>query len=118
MNDDFSNINLYFQEKLKLFRMRFRKYVDADFLGKSLQKLEYIKFIQSHYDFVDTQATHTEVRTVYSLTDRYFRYCVYRRQKFFDSKLWPFIISIVTAIITSLITAYITSNITVQSVLQ
>lgn len=118
MNDDFSNINLYFSERLKLFCMRFRKYVTQDFLGKSLYRLQYIRFIRSHYDFVDTLPNTTEHRVVFSLTDRYFRYCVYRRRKFFDSKIWPFIISIVSAIVTSIITAYITSNIAVQSILQ
>lgn len=118
MNNDFSNVNLYFRERLKLFYVRFHKYVDAEFLGKSLRGLERIKFIQSHYDFVDTLAIRDEKRTVYSLTDHYFRYCVYRRRKFFDSKLWPFIISIVASVITSLITAYITSNITVQSIIR
>ena len=118
MSNEFSDINLYFSERLKLFCMRFRKYVTKDFLGESLYTLQYIRFIQSHYDFVDTKADPTERQMVFSLTDRYFRYCVYRRRKFFDSKIWTFIISIATAIITAFITAYITSNITVQSILR
>ena len=41
---------------------------------------------------------------MYDLTDRYFRYCIYRREKFLDSKIWPIIISVITSVITASIT--------------
>lgn len=114
MNDEFANLNLYFSEKLKLFIMRYKKHVTANFLGDSLRPLMSIKFITSHYTFTDTLKAQNPSSALYSLTDRYFRYCVYRRNKFLDSKIWPFIISIISAIATSIITAYITA----QSILQ
>lgn len=104
MNDEFANINLYFIEKAKLFIMRFKKQVRGKFLGSSVKMLLDIKFISSSYPFQDTVKTDVPSETLYSLTDRYFRYCVYRRRKFFDSKLWPFAISVAASVITSLLT--------------
>lgn len=109
MVKDFSDINLYFSERLKLFAMRFEKQVTGDFLEPSLRLFLDYKLITAYYDFVDTPKSGASKKTLYSLTDRYFRYCLYRRRKFFDSKIWPFIISIVSAIVTAVITAYITA---------
>lgn len=116
MTTDFSNINLYFSEKMKLFIMRFKKQVTSDFLEPSLHILLAYKFISAHYEFTDTQKNEHPEPTLYSLTDRYFRYCVYRRNNFFNGKIWPIAISVISAIITSVITAYITANITLQSI--
>ena len=109
MNDDFSNLNIYFKERVKLFIMRFKKEVTAEFLGDSLKLFLDLKFIKSKYEFRNTTISKQSRHTLYSLTDRYFRYCLYRRRKFFDNKIWPFIISVVSAIITAVITAYITA---------
>lgn len=109
MSNDFESINLYFSERAKLFLMRFKKYVSGDFLEPSLKLFLDYKLIAAFYQFKDTQATPNPQKTRYSLTDRYFRYCLYRRKKFFDSKIWPFIISIISAIVTAIITAYITA---------
>ena len=106
MNEDFSNINLYRKERFKLFCMRFRKCVSDKFLGESLYGLSRIKFIQAVYEFEDAVATQHPKETFYQLTDRYFRYCVYRRNKFYDGKIWPFIISIATSVITAIISSY------------
>ena len=105
MNDDFTSINLLLIEKLKLFAMRFKKKVNGEFLGDSCALLSGVKFIKSDYSFIDTGKAENHKPTMYSLTDRYFRYCVYRRNKFFDSKVWPFIISIAASVITSIVTA-------------
>lgn len=118
MYDDFSKIHLYFSERFKLFCMRFKKQVTGDFLEPSLQQLLGYKFIASHYEFTDTLKTVERKPTLYSLTDRYFRYCQYRRDKFFDSKVWPFIISVAASVVTSVIVAYITAHITVLSAVQ
>lgn len=107
MNDDFTGINLYIKERIKLFKMRFRKRVPGSFLEPSLRDLLNIKFIKSHYNFVDTVKNDDPQETLYSLTDRYFRYCVYRRRKFFDSKVWPLLISVIASIITSIITTLV-----------
>lgn len=104
MNDEFDNINLYLVEKIKLFVMRFKKRVNEKFLGSSMKMLLDIRFITSDYPFIDSVKTDVSCPTSYSLTDRYFRYCVYRRRQFFDSKLWPFVISIAASVITSILT--------------
>lgn len=109
MSNDFSDINLYFSERVKLYVMRFKKQVTGDFLEPSLRLFLDYKFIASYYEFHDTLKNPSPKKTLYSLTDRYFRYCLYRRRKFFDSKIWPFVISIVSAIVTAIITAYITT---------
>lgn len=106
MTGDYSNINLKFSEKAKLFYMRFKKQVTMEFLGKeTTYNLLLIKFIKATYQFRDTNRVNTASETRYSLTDKYYRYCIFRRRKFFDHKIWPFIISIATSIITSYITA-------------
>lgn len=101
---DYSNINLRFSEKTKLFIMRFKKQVTEKFLGSSVKLLLDIRFIKSNYPFIDTTQNKKSVPVLYSLTDRYYRYCIFRRHKFFDSKVWPLIISALTAVITSVIT--------------
>lgn len=110
---DFSNVQLRFNEKFKLFLMRFKKHVSEKFLGKATLSLclSY-KFIVGEYHFVDTRAVRDEdvQPTLYHLTDKYYRYCIYRRQKFFDKAIWPIIVSIVTSIITSLIASYFVSR--------
>lgn len=109
MSKDFSDINLYFSERAKLFAMRFKKQVSGDFLEPSLHLFLDYKLIAAYYEFKDTPKTTNSRKTLYSLTDRYFRYCLYRRRKFFDSKIWPFVISIVSAVVAAIITAYITT---------
>lgn len=118
MNEDFSNINLFFTEKVKLFIMRFKRNVSEDFLGDSCRFLTSIKFVHASYEFRDTLAGLPPSPVFYTLTRRYYRYCVYRRNKFFDSKIWPFFISVAAAVITSIITSYITSSITLQLILK
>lgn len=109
MSKDFSEINLYPSERCKLFIMRFKKMVTGDFLEPSLHLFLEYKFVKSHYGFNDTMSAvyHKEIH--YSLTDRYFRYCLYRRRKFFDGKIWPIIISVISSVVTAIITAYITT---------
>lgn len=104
MSSDFDEICLLFPEKFKLFCMRFKKTVTSGFLGKSEKPLMGYKLISSNYSFVDTIPADEAPERTFSLTEKYFRYCAYRRKKFFDSKLWPLIISIVASVITSLIT--------------
>lgn len=104
MNTNYENVNLFFEERKKLFLMRFKKYVSAKYLGKSLVPLLSVKFVASHYSFIDTVKADEPPEALYSLTERYYRYCVYRRRKFMNSKIWPFIISVGASIATSLIT--------------
>ena len=115
---DFSNINLTISENFKLFCMRFKKKVTEHFLGDSCFYLLSIGFVKANHLSTKNSIGSHDPDGTFSLTEKYKRYCVYRRHKFFDNKIWPFIISIATAIITAFITAYITSNITVQSILR
>lgn len=104
MYTDFSEINLFFSERVKLFLMRFKKSVSREFLEPSLRLFLNLKFIQSNYSFRDTPKSDSPSNTTYSLTERYFRYCLYRRRKFMDSKFWPFLISIAASVVTSILT--------------
>lgn len=109
---DFSNVQLKLNERRKLFFMRFVKSVSADYLGKTTFALcMSYKFIESDYPFSDTTPTDQKIvkQPRYHLTDKYDRYCIYRRQKFFDKAVWPFLISVGAAIITSIITSMIAS---------
>lgn len=105
--NDFSSINLLLIEKLKLFSMRFKREVTAEFLGKSCYPLSKMEFIKSDYSFVNTEKARNQNPTMYSLTNRYYRYCVYRREKFFDGKVWPFVISVAASVVTSILTTLV-----------
>lgn len=108
---DFSNIQLSYIERCKLFVMRFKKYVTEDFLGvETFAMCMSYKFIAAQYKFSDTTPQRSRKPTLYHLTDKYYRYCIYRRQKFFDKAIWPILVSIIAAVITSIITSYIVSG--------
>lgn len=107
MSTNFENINLLFPEKVKLFCMRFKKHVSEKFLGSSARMLVGIHFVTATYPLCDITPAKTRPKVTYSLTDRYYRYCVYRRRKFFDSKVWPLVISVLASIITSIITTWL-----------
>ena len=109
MATNFANVNLYPKERWKLFQLRFRQRAPGSFFGASLRllSLEH-KFIKSEYGFVDATPVEDVQETMYTLTDRYFRYRVYRRRQIFDGK----VVNAVFAIVTSLITAIITTRLT------
>ena len=107
MSTNFENINLLFPEKVKLFCMRFKKHVSEKFLGSSARMLVGIHFVTATYPFCDITPATTRPQATYSLTNRYYRYCAYRRRKFFDSKVWPLVISVLASIITSIITTWL-----------
>lgn len=100
----YENIILTFKEKYLLFFLRFKhKAVDSYFNGSFYTLIEY-QLIKRNYKSKGSESGASIPDGTYSLTDKYFRYCAYRRKKFFDSKLWPLIISVVASIITSIIT--------------
>ena len=99
MSTNFENINLLFPEKVK--------HVSEKFLGSSARMLVGIHFVTATYPFCDITPAKTRPKVTHSLTDRYYRYCVYRRRKFFDSKVWPLVISVLASIITSIITTWL-----------
>ncbi len=103
MNEDFSNVNLFLSEKYKLFVMRFKKEVSSDFLGESAYQLTGIKFITSKYPFSDLFPNDKPNKTVYSLTTRYWRYCVWKRNHLIDKLISSIVIPIFVSLATSLL---------------
>ena len=103
MNDDFTNLHLYLRERFKLFRLRFRKEAPREYFENSFQAFLREKLISNGQKWFDSKPN-----PYYHLTDRYFRYCVYRREKFFSSQTWSGIISGVVSVITSVVTTIIT----------
>lgn len=104
MNEDFSNVNLFLSEKFKLFLMRFRKGVDGSFLGHSLVSLLGLRFITASYPFCDTLKTEGDnPKALYTLTTRYWRYCVWKRNRLFDKILTSIIIPIFVSVATTLL---------------
>lgn len=103
MNEDFSNVNLFLSEKYKLFIMRFAKKVDGRFLGESVHPLLAIKFISAQYPFSDIFQKDMPTRAVYSLTTRYWRYCVWKRNRLFDKIINSIVIPIFVSAATTLL---------------
>lgn len=102
---DYSKITLIFRERAKLFAMRFIHPVSAKFIGQDRYNLERVyKFIYSSYKFADTLKTDQPEHPVYHLTDNYKRYRTWKREQFYDTKVWQLIIAVVAAVIASLIT--------------
>ena len=117
MNDDFSNINLYISERFKLRFMKwFKHQVTESYFGPdTTRNILTIKFLTARYPFEDVVQSHKSSKALYSLTDRYGRYCVYRRRKFFDSSVWPAIVSGIVSIIVAVITTLVTTLVLVKT---
>ncbi len=116
MNDDFSNINLYIKERLKLYYMKcFKKFVDENYFGpNTTYKLARIKFIETRYDFNDVTQRETLTKPLYTLSDRYYRYCVYRRRQFFSGIIWPAVVGGVVSVVFSIITTLVTTLVLIK----
>ena len=99
MNDDFSNLNLYLRERKMLFLLRFKKKVPKEYFEDSFQNFLNEKLIAHGGSWF-----HSEPNPLYHLTDRYFRYCVYRRSQFFNGKAWSCVLTIITAMLTTILT--------------
>lgn len=110
----YDDIILTLKEKFLLFTLRLKRKARDKYFGKSLYHLIECQLITRNY-YPQRSASGANIPdNTYSLTDKYIRYCIYRRHKFFDSKIWPFIISVISSIITAIITAYITTQSIVQ----
>lgn len=105
IENDFTKIQLFFPERIRLFALRFIKSAPVQFFGKYFDALYRHGFIEAvlnnnldifpHLPYGDG---------MYSLTEKYRRYCVYRREQFFASATWTAIVSSVVSMITSIIT--------------
>lgn len=109
MNNNFENINLYFRERYKLRYLSWiKKEVDETYFGKeSTRNLVNLHFLQARYQFSDVLKSTTSNPARYHLTDVYFRYCVWRRNRFFYGTLWPQIVAGITSIIVSIVTVLV-----------
>lgn len=104
---DFGNINLFFWERAKLFLMRFKKRVSSKFLGKQKHPLLKMNLVSENYlPYQSPIGEYLEDGT-YSLTEKYYRYLVYKRHLFLKSMansiVFPIIVSVITSIITVLL---------------
>ena len=103
---DFSKIQIKTREKWFLFRKRFQKEFE---LPEKYMNLYYIDFVDKvGYDDFDDVTYQMYYNGKYALTDNYFLYCVYRRDKFFHGTVWPVIVSGIVSVITSIITTMLT----------
>lgn len=109
MNTNFENINLYIRERYKLFCLRWiKKQVTETYFGKeTTRKLTALHFLEARYEFSDTTKTKVMKSTFYELTDTYFRYCVWRRNRFFYGTLWPQLVAGITSLIVSVLTVVV-----------
>lgn len=80
---DFSNIILNLSERFILFRMRFRKRVSQNFIGNHLRYLLDIGFVQRNYGSEKNSIGETTTDGTFSLTEKYNRYLIYKRNKIF-----------------------------------
>ena len=96
IENDFTKIQLFFPERIRLFALRFIKSAPVQFFGKYFDELYRHGFIEA--------VLNNNLDGMYSLTEKYRRYCVYRREQFFASATWTAIVSSVVSMITSIIT--------------
>lgn len=99
-------------ESLKLFIMRFKKRVNAKFLGASLDFLLSEMLIKPNHNKTKNIIGSCEPDGTFSLTDRYVRYCIYKRNCFYNSFWCPLIVSIIASISTTVLTTYILQQLT------
>ena len=112
IDNDFSTIQLRFRERWMLRYMKWlRKQVPATSLSNSTDSLRMAGFIRE----VPTDKKDAFNAPIgsgkYEITDRYIRYCIYRRDKFMQSSVWPAIVSgVVSLIVSFLIAKYVTQR--------
>jgi hypothetical protein len=113
---DFNEIHLTLSERFKLFCLRIKKSVSESFLGSDLDYLLSVCFIKSNYLLNTTDAIGCPVPDgTYSLTEKYRRYLIFRREKMFFSVLNSVVTPIVVSVITSVITVLVLRKLGLQS---
>lgn len=100
---EFSNVVLRPREKWMLFRMRFRRDVPKVFLGDQYERLRRAGMISAKSSGVRDSFGGFKPLDRHNLTDKYYRYCAYRRDRFFHGSVWPCIISAGVSLIVSLL---------------
>lgn len=104
---DYSQIHLVSAERLRLFWLRVIRRARAKYFGRYLKNLLSIEFIAPNHS-EDRDAFNAPIFDgTYSLTLTYYRWGVYRRDKFFLGSVWPCILSGVVSLVVSLIVTYL-----------
>lgn len=113
MNEDFSNLNLFWPERIRLYVLyRFRR--NADVLGPYETALLQAKLVTVHYSFHDTLADATpSADRKACVTERYVRYLRWKKNqtisRIFGSVLLPFVVAVLSTIATQLILQWLES---------
>ena len=103
IENDFANVQLFFPERIRLFILWFKKSAPAQFFGKYFDDLYNYGFIETVLNKnLDIFPYIPYGDGMYSLTEKYCRYCVYKREKFFESATWSAIVSAIVSTITSI----------------
>lgn len=112
IENDFSNIHLTNKERRLLWYMRyFRKYYTRQKLKDSCDDLLQAEFIREIPSNRLDGFNHPIGTGKYSITDRYIRYCLYRRDQFLSGSVWPAILSgLVSLLVSFLIAKYVTQR--------
>lgn len=97
---DVRDIDLLLSEKWYLFKLRFKK---RDTLPDKFFKLYKWKQVKENY--IEQSLIPDET---FSLTEKYWRYCAYRRDCFFNGSIWPSVISGIVSLIVSVLTTLLT----------
>ena len=104
---DYDEVNLSISEKYKLFVMHFKKHVSDEFLGDDVNYLLEVEFVAPDLKESNSSYTPFTFSSTYSLTKKYMRYRIHKRNKFIDGIFTSFLTPIVVSIITSILTVLI-----------
>lgn len=105
---DFSNTNFNRKERWKLFRMRFYRSMTAEQIGSMCHDLELSGYIARRKTGERNPSGQLVYAGEYFLTDKYYRYCIYRRDRFFYSSKWAAVVSsVVSAIVSAIVSKMI-----------
>lgn len=78
--------------------MRFKRRADEKLLGEYLRNLYLLGLVRKNQLGDQVDAFNAPIHDgTYSLTRKYYRYCAYRRDRFFHGTIWPVIVSAVVS---------------------
>ena len=101
--DNFDKILLTFREKLFLFSLRFRKRYKGNAYAAPCSKLCEYGLIAPNYKKTRGSEGEYIPDGTFSLTDTYWRYCIYSRRERFHRYLTPIVVAFLTSIETNLL---------------
>lgn len=101
---DFTKDNLYLSERWLLFKLRFKGSAPRDYFGEHFTDLWEADFIAENLSAEKDPFGAYIPDGTYSLADKYYRYCVYRRIMLLRSSLWSALVSGAVSIAVTLLT--------------